>query len=167
MSKSGAFSCVIFVSKNNTMKKVIYLSGDHAGFKLKEKIKKFLEKKNFAIEDLGPYAFNEKDDYPDFVLPMARNVKQKNAVGIIFAGSGEGEAIAVNKLKGIRASVYHGKNLKIVKAARKHNDANILCVGVRFVSENEAKKAIEIFLKTKFLGGRHTKRLKKFEKLGS
>ena len=149
------------------MNKVIYLSGDHAGFKLKEKIKKFLEKKNFVIEDFGPLAYNKKDDYPDFVIPMARAVKKNKNFGIIFAGSGEGEAIAVNKLKDVRASVYHGKNLKILKATREDNDANILCIGARFVSESEAKKAIQIFLKTKFSDGRHTKRLKKFEKLGS
>ena len=149
------------------MNKVIYLSGDHAGFKLKEKIKKFLEKKNFVIEDFGPLAYNKKDDYPDFVIPMARAVKKNKNFGIIFAGSGEGEAIAVNKLKDVRASVYHGKNLKVVKAMREHNDANILCIGARFVSKEEAKKAVEIFLKTKFLGGKHKRRIKKFERLGS
>jgi len=149
------------------MKRVIYLSGDHAGLKLKDKIKSFLEKKGFSVRDFGPYAFNEKDDYPDFVIPMARSTRQKNVTGIIFAGSGEGEAIATNKLKGIRASVYHGKNLQVVKATREHNDANILCIGARFVSEGEAKKAVEIFLKTKFLGGKHKRRIKKFERLGS
>lgn len=151
------------------MKKVIYLSSDHAGFKIKEKIKDFLGKKEFEIRDFGSYVYDEKDDYPDFVIPMAKAVKKKKGkiAGIIFAGSGEGEAIAANKLKGIRASVYHGKNLKIIKATREHNDANILCIGARFVSENEAKKAVEIFLKTKFLGGKHGRRIKKFERLGS
>ena len=149
------------------MNKKIYISGDHAGFNLKKKVKDFLEKKGFEVRDFGPYAFKEMDDYPDFVLPMARSVKQKNAVGIIFAGSGEGEAIAVNKLRGIRASVYHGKNLKIPQVTREHNDANILCIGTRYVSESEAKKAVEIFLKTKFLGGKHKRRIKKFERLGS
>ncbi len=149
------------------MKKVIYLSGDHAGFKLKKKIKDFLRKKEFEIQDFGPYVYDEKDDYPDFAIPMAKAVKKENVLGVIFAGSGEGEAIAVNKLKGIRAGVYHGKNLKVVKAMREHNDANILCIGARFVSKEEAKKAVEIFLKTKFLGGKHKRRIKKFERLGS
>lgn len=149
------------------MKRVIYLSGDHAGFRLKEKARDFLKKKGFEIRDFGPYSYNEGDDYPDFVIPMAKAVKKNNVMGIVFAGSGEGEAIAVNKLKGIRASVYHGKNLKVVKVTREHNDANILCIGARFVSEGEAKKAVEIFLKTKFLGGKHKRRIKKFERLGS
>ena len=149
------------------MKKVICLSGDHAGFKLKEKIKNFLGERNFEVKDFGPLTYDKNDDYPDFVISMARAVKKNKAFGIIFAGSGEGEAIAVNKLKGIRAGVYHGKNLQVVKATREHNDANILCIGARFVSEPEAKKAVEIFLKTKFLGGKHKRRIKKFERLGS
>ena len=148
--------------------KTIHLSGDHAGFKLKEKLKKFLEKKGFTVKDFGPREYNENDDYPDFVIPMARAmIKKKNTVGIIIAGSGEGEAIAVNKIKGIRAALYHGGNPKIVKTTREHNDSNILSLGSRFVKENEAKKAIDIFLKTKFTGGRHRRRLGKYRKLGS
>ena len=148
------------------MKKV-YLSGDHAGFYLKEKLRDFLRKKGFEIRDFGPYAYDKNDDYPDFVIPMAKAVKKDKVFGLVIAGSGEGEAIAINKLKGIRAPVYHGKNLKIIKTTREHNDANILCIGARFVSEKESKKAVEIFLRTKFAKGRHERRLKKFEGLGS
>ena len=146
--------------------KKIYISGDHAGFKLKEKLKKYLEKKGFRIKDFGPHEYNKNDDYPDYVVPMARAVAKNKVRGIITAGSGEGEGIAVNKLKGVRATVYHGKNLRIIKTSREHNNANVLSLGSRFVTENEAKKAIEIFLKTKFSGGRHKRRLKKIEKLG-
>ena len=151
------------------MKQTIFLSGDHAGFKLKEKLKKFLEKKGFTVRDFGPHKYNKNDDYPDFVIPMARAlIKDKNKVrGIIIAGSGQGEAIAVNKIKGIRATLYHGGNTKIVKVTREHNDANVLSFGSRFVTENEAKKAIDIFLKTPFGKGRHKRRLKKFAKFGS
>jgi len=148
------------------MKKV-YLSGDHAGFYLKEKLRDFLRKKGFEIRDFGPYAYDKNDDYPDFVIPMAKAVKKDKVFGLVIAGSGEGEAIAINKLKGIRAPVYHGKNLKIIKTTREHNDANILCIGARFVSEKESKKAVEIFLRTKFAKGRHERRLRKFESLGS
>ncbi|MAG01719.1 ribose-5-phosphate isomerase [Candidatus Pacearchaeota archaeon] len=169
----------------------IYLSGDHAGFKLKEKIKSWLRNeygKNFynspgwagglrdnsrknssiEIEDFGPLEYNEKDDYPDFVIPMAREiVKNKNSKGIIIAGSGQGESIATNKLKGIRAGLYHGGSTKIVKTGRAHDNINILCLGSRFASEKEAKKAIKSFLETPFNKGRHSRRLNKLKHLGS
>jgi len=147
--------------------KKIYISGDHAGFKLKEKLKKFLEKKGFTVKDFGPHKYNKNDDYPDFVVPMARAVKRdKSSRGIIIAGSGMGETMASNKIKGIRTALYHGRNLKIVKTSREHDDSNVLSMGSRFVTEAEAKKAIDIFLKTKFAGGRHRRRLKKFEGIG-
>ena len=88
--------------------KKIYLSGDHAGFKLKENVKKWLLEK-YEVEDIGPLVYDKKDDYPDFVIPMARKVaKNKNSRGLIIAGSGQGEAIATNKIKGIKAGLYHG-----------------------------------------------------------
>ena len=146
----------------------MYLSGDHAGFKIKDRIKKYLEGKGYAVKDFSPKKYNKNDDYPDFVIPMARAMKKNsNSKGIIIAGSGMGEAIAINKLRGIRAVVYHGKNLKFVKTTREHNDSNVLCMGARFVPLDEMKKAINLFLKTKFAGGRHLRRLKKFEKFGS
>ena len=142
--------------------KKIYLSGDHAGFKLKEKLKPWLEKKGFKIKDFGPLKYNKNDDYPDFVIPMARAVKKdKNSVGIIIAGSGQGESIATNKIKGIRTALYHGGSTKIVHTGRAHDDANVLAFGSRFVTESEAKKAINIFLNTKFEKGRHARRLRK------
>ena len=147
--------------------KIVYISGDHAGFKLKEKLKKFLEKKNLTIIDYGPREYNKSDDYPDFVVPMARAVKKtKNSIGLIIAGSGQGESIATNKTKGIRTALYHGGSTKIVQTARAHDDANILSLGSRFVTESEAKKAINLFLKTKFEKGRHKRRVNKISKLG-
>jgi ribose 5-phosphate isomerase B len=140
----------------------IYLSGDHAGFELKEKIREYLKKKGFEPCDFGPYGKNPKDNYPDFVIPMARRVaKEKTSVGIICAGSGQGEAIVANKIKGIRAIVYYGGKMKIVKLGRQHNDANVLSLGARFVTEKEVMRAIKIFLNTKFGKGRHEKRLRK------
>ena len=146
----------------------IYLSGDHAGFILKEKIKKWLEQEGYVVVDCGPFKLDKKDDYPDYVVPMAKKVsKDKGSFGFSFAGSGEGEAIAMNKVKGIRAVVYYGKNLNIVKFSRKHNNANILSFGAWFAKEHECKRAISIFLKTEFdEGSRHERRLKKIEGRG-
>lgn len=141
----------------------LFLSGDHAGFKLKKEIKSYLAKRGYIISDFGPLALDKNDDYPDFVLPMAQKASQINVKSIVIAGSGTGEAIAANKVTGIRAGLYHGGNPKIVKMARAHDDINVLCMGARFVDEAQAKKAIDIFLITKFDGGRHRRRLNKIE----
>ena len=142
----------------------IYLSGDHAGFSLKKKIKLFLEGNGYDIQDMGPYELSKKDDYPDFVIPMAKKVsKNERSRGIVIAGSGIGESIAANKIRGIRAELYHGGKNNIVKTGRAHDDINILCIGSRFVTEIEAERAITVFLKTSFQKGRHLRRLKKIE----
>lgn len=147
------------------MKIKIYLAGDHAGFKLKEKIKPWLEK-NYEVIDLGPLKYNSTDDYPDYVVPLAKKIsKEKNSFGIVFAGSGQGEAIAANRVKGVRATVFYGGSLKIIELSKKHNDANILSLGARFLTEVETKKAIQTWLKTKFSEEkRHKRRLRKIEK---
>jgi len=146
--------------------KKLYVSGDHAGFELKEKLKDFLERKGFEINDFGPHRYNKTDDYPDFVIPMARAVVKNKIRGLIIAGSGQGESIATNKILGVRCALYHGGSTKIVQTARKHDDANVLSLGSRFVTESEAKKAINVFLKTKFGKGRHKRRVGKVNKLG-
>jgi len=143
----------------------IFLGSDHAGFRLKEKIKAFLTKKKISYEDLGPKTYNKSDDYPDFVIPAAKKVaRNKNSRGIILGYSGQGEAIAANKVKGIRAVVYYGKNPRIISLSRQHNDANVLSLGSGFIKEKEALSAINQFLKTRFEGGRHKRRLRKIEK---
>ncbi|MEX0933082.1 MAG: RpiB/LacA/LacB family sugar-phosphate isomerase [Candidatus Pacearchaeota archaeon] len=152
--------------------KKIYISGDHAGFNLKEEIKPWLQKEGYEIREFGPYDYKKDDDYPDFIISMAKALvkdKDKNSRGLIIAGSGQGEMIAANKLKGIRAALFYGGNLKIIKTTRKHNDSNILCIGARFIrDEAEVKKAIDLFLKTRFSNaGRHKRRLEKFKSLGS
>ena len=107
--------------------KKIVLGTDHAGFELKEEIKKFLIQSGFEVEDMGTSKYDPGDDYPDFIVPAAKKVAaDPNAKGIIFGGSGQGEAIAANKVKGIRAAVYYGDNLDIVKLSRAHNNCNIL-----------------------------------------
>ena len=147
----------------------IFIGTDHAGFELKEKIVPFLKELGCDVVDKGAYELNKEDDYPDFVKPVAGAVAdERGSFGIILGGSGEGEEISANKIEGIRAAEYYGGNLEIVKLAREHNDANILSLGARFVGEEEAKKAVKIFLETKFSGDeRHIRRINKIEGIES
>ena len=139
--------------------KKIFISSDHAGFKLKENIKMYLDKKNYRYFDLGPENSN-RVDYPDYAHKVAKKVKlNKNHVGILVCGSGTGMAISANKTKGIRAAVCY--NLRSTRLSRQHNNANIIALGSRLTKKKDALKLIEIFLKTKFEGGRHLKRIKK------
>ena len=137
----------------------IFISSDHAGYKLKEQIKLHLSKKKISFKDMGPYN-NDRVDYPDFAHKVARRVKiNKNNIGILVCGSGIGMNIAANKHKNIRAAQCF--NLKSAKLSRLHNDANIITLGSRLLTKKKALKFISIFLNTKFEGGRHLKRVKK------
>ncbi len=139
--------------------KKIFISSDHAGFKLKESIKMYLSKKRLSFQDLGP-SNDDKVDYPDYAHKVAKKVKtSKNNVGILVCGSGTGMNIAANKHKNIRAAQCF--NLKSTKLSRLHNDANIITLGARVLSKNNALKFISVFLNTKFEGGRHSKRIRK------
>ena len=139
--------------------KKIFISSDHAGYKLKEDIKIFLNKKKYSFTDLGPDNDN-RVDYPDFAHKVAKKVKiNKNHVGILVCGSGMGMNIAANRHKNIRAAQCF--NLKSTKLSRLHNDANIITLGSRLLKKKNVMNMINIFLKTKFNGGRHTKRIKK------
>ncbi len=139
--------------------KKIFISSDHAGFKLKESIKMYLSKKKLSFQDLGPINDN-KVDYPDYAHKVAKKVKaSKNNVGILVCGSGTGMNIAANKHKNIRAAQCF--NIKSTKLSRLHNDANIITLGSRVLSKNNALKFISVFLNTKFEGGRHSKRIRK------
>ena len=139
--------------------KKIFISSDHAGFKLKETIKSYLIKKKRDFEDLGPYN-SARVDYPDFAHKLARKVRNnKNNIGILVCGSGMGMNIAANRHKNIRAAQCF--NLKSTKLSRLHNDANIITLGSRLLTEKIALSCIGIFLNTKFEGGRHSKRIKK------
>ena len=137
----------------------IFISSDHAGYKLKEEIKLHLSKKKISFEDMGPFNDN-RVDYPDFAHKVAKRVKtNKNNFGILVCGSGMGMNIAANRHKNIRAAQCF--NLKSTKLSRLHNDANIITLGSRLISKKNAIKYLNIFLKTKFEGGRHKKRIKK------
>ena len=139
--------------------KKIFISSDHAGFKLKEYIKISLKNKNLRFEDLGPEN-NSRVDYPDYAHKLARKVKvNKNNIGILVCGSGTGMNIAANKHKNIRAAQCF--NTKSTKLSRLHNDANIITLGSRLISKKNALKFVSIFLNTNFDGGRHLKRVKK------
>ncbi len=146
-------------------KKIIYLASDHTGFELKEKIAKYLSSIKVVYDDLGPYTLDEQDDYPDYIIPVANKVSQdKNSLGIIIGGSGQGEAIVSNKVTGIRAVVLYSYNEDIIKLSKEHNNSNILSLGARFINEKEAIKAVSLWLKTPFSEEeRHKRRLKKIE----
>ena len=139
--------------------KKIFISSDHAGFKLKEAIKKYLLSKKLTFQDLGPNN-NTRVDYPDFAHKVAKKVKiSKNNVGILVCGSGMGMNIAANRHKNIRAAQCF--NLKSTKLSRLHNDANIITLGSRLLNKKLALNCVNTFLNTKFEGGRHIKRIKK------
>ena len=139
--------------------KKIFISSDHAGFRLKESIKMYLSKKKLSFQDLGPLNDN-KVDYPDYAHKVAKKVKMsKNNVGILVCGSGTGMNIAANKHKNIRAAQCF--NLKSTKLSRLHNDANIITLGSRVLSKKNALNYVSVFLNTKFEGGRHSKRIRK------
>ena len=149
------------------MKQKIFLGADHAGFSLKEEVKKHLQKEGYHVEDKGAYEPDDKDDYPDFIFPVAKEVaKNHGSKGIIFGASGQGEAIAANRIKGIRAALYYGSSLNIVKLSRTHNNANILSLGARFLAKKDALEAVKLWLGTEFSNEeRHIRRVKKLDNL--
>ena len=140
------------------VKKVV-LASDHAGFKLKECIKKFLVKKRKKILDLGTKNM-ESVDYPDFAHLLSKKMKKKNnQMGILICGSGIGMDMAANKHKNIRAALCY--NIKSTKLSRLHNNANVMAIGARLTKKNLALKCVSAFMLTPFEGGRHNKRVKK------
>ncbi|NVN97272.1 RpiB/LacA/LacB family sugar-phosphate isomerase [Candidatus Nomurabacteria bacterium] len=141
----------------------IYIGSDHAGYELKEKLKIYMQGLNIEVVDKGAFTLDNEDDYPDFIVPVAEAViKDSGSFGIVIGGSGEGEQISANKIDGIRAIEFYGGNLEIVKLGREHNDANILSLGARFITEDEAKNAILLFMNTPFTNdARHIRRINK------
>lgn len=142
----------------------IHLATDHAGLDLKIIIKSYLIKKGHVIIDHGASDYDSLDDYPDFIFPCAHAVAaDQQSRGIIFGGSGQGEAMAANRIKGIRAAVYYNGPDEIVRLSRKHNNANILSLGARFMSEEEIFDVIDLWLTESFEGGRHQRRIDKLD----
>ena len=158
----------------------IYLAGDHAGFRLKSALLEHLPVLGHEVEDLGPLTLDPEDDYPDFVTPLAhRLANETDAIGIVCAGSGQGEAMCANRIPGVRATVFYGKTeanapldsegghtedgFDIIRLSRRHNNANLLSIGARFVSPEVADEAVRIFISTEFdASSRHARRLSKF-----
>lgn len=139
--------------------KIIGLASDHAGFEIKEYIRSLLEAQGMAYKDFGAYS-PESFDYPDSGHPLACAVEKGEVYpGIAVCGSGNGIAMTLNKHQGIRAALSW--NADIARLGRAHNDANILVLPGRFISEEEARKALDVFLSTPFEGGRHQRRIDK------
>ena len=147
------------VKNKKTKSGKVLLASDHAGFKLKEEIKKFLIKKRKKILDLGTKN-NNSVDYPDYAHLLSKKMKKnKNQLGILVCGSGAGMSMTANKHKNIRAALCY--NIKSTKLSRSHNNANVMTLGSRLIKKNVALKCVNIFLKTNFDGGRHLRRVKK------
>ncbi|MFQ6605775.1 MAG: RpiB/LacA/LacB family sugar-phosphate isomerase [Fidelibacterota bacterium] len=142
----------------------IILATDHAGFELKENVKDWLQSEGYTVEDFGAFEYDGDDDYPDYIQPAARVVAHSpGAMGIIFGGSGQGEAMAANRVKGARAAVYYDGPEAIVRLSRQHNNANILSLGARFISFAKARDVIALWLKEPFAGERHERRIRKLD----
>jgi len=129
----------------------IYIGTDHAGYELKESLKQWLSDLGHEVEDMGAYSFDPQDDYNEPIVRVAQNVAQnEGSVGIVLGGSGQGEAIQANRIKGIRAAVFYGGDLNIVRLSREHNNANVLSLAARMLSEQEAREAVRAWLETSF-----------------
>ena len=139
----------------------VHLASDHAGFELKEFIQDKLSELGYKVEDNGAHEFDAHDDYPGIIRPAAEAVAEnKHSRAIIFGKSGQGEAMMANRVPRVRAAVYAGGDMEVVKLAREHNDANVLSIGAGFVPPEEAWEAVQLFLKTVFSGeDRHVRRI--------
>ncbi|MCX7661175.1 MAG: ribose 5-phosphate isomerase B [Candidatus Omnitrophica bacterium] len=145
------------------MKERILIASDHAGFSLKEELKKYLQNLSFDVKDLGTYS-EERCDYPDFAYNLASLIFQrKYKRGILICKTGIGNSIVANRFPGVRAGLCY--NIKSARLSREHNDTNVLVLGAEFVSKDYAKKILKTWLNTKFLKGRHRRRLNKIKKI--
>ena len=153
----------------------IFVGSDHAGFGLKQALIPYLQEMGHEVVDKGAAEYDEKDDYPDFVIPVAREVSMhpNEVKGIVFGGSGQGEAMCANKFRNVRATVYYGRGNSlvnegesIIELSRQHNDANVLSFGARFITEDEMKERVRTWLATPFSEiERHKRRIEKINKI--
>jgi len=144
----------------------IYCASDHAGFELKGKLLLYIKELGFEVIDQGAHTYEADDDYPDYIAMAAADVSSDpdSARGIVLGGSGQGEAMVANRFPWVRAAVYYGGATDIVTLSREHNDANVLSLGARFISDEEAREAVRLFLTTEFTAEeRHVRRIKKIE----
>ena len=162
----------------------IYLATDHTGFELKEKIKTYLKENNYDVEDCGAFEFNKDDDYPDFISKAAKHVSEdpENSRGIVIGGSGQAEMIVANKFKNVRCVLFYAALAPIraaditgrmstdpyemIRLTREHNDANMLSIGVRFISDDEAVKVTKMWIETPYPAEeRHARRINKIKEI--
>ena len=148
------------------MKKII-LATDHAGFELKEKVKEWLLKNGYEVLDFGAFEYDSRDDYPDFISKAGEEIsKNPQNLGIIFGGSGQGEAMMANRFKNVRATVFYGGSREILKLSKEHNNANVLSVGARFVDQETILDDIKYWLENNFQNEeRHQRRIKKIDQI--
>jgi ribose 5-phosphate isomerase B len=128
----------------------VYIGADHGGFELKQEIIKYLSTAKVAVKDCGNFAVDPNDNFTDFVAPVVQGVLKDGGVGILLCGTGIGISIAANHYKGIRAALVH--SVEYAKLSRMHNDANVLCMGGRFMDKKTAVEIVEMFLNTKLDG---------------
>lgn len=154
----------------------IYFATDHAGFEMKEELISFVKELGHDVEDLGATEYDETDDYPDFISKAAVKVSEawqdeehrgeEEVRAVILGGSGQGEAMVANRFPRVRAAVFYGGGADIIKIFREHNDANIISLGARMISIDEAKNAVSKWLSTPFYGAeRHARRIKKIDEI--
>src|SRR3989338_10196968 len=155
----------------------IFIGTDHAGFVLKEKLVEFLKAQGYEVVDKGAFEYDESDDYPDFVIPVARGVSQnpkpEETRGIVLGATGEGEAITANKFPHVRAVVYYGRancvvddEADIIQRSREHNNANVLSLAAQYLTEDDMLEAVARWLKTPYSGAeRHVRRLGKIDQI--
>lgn len=143
----------------------IFIAADHAGFEMKQELKRYLEDLGYELEDVGPFALDPTDDYPDYVIPLAKKVAQNpGSRGIIVAGSGQGEIMCANKVRGIRAALLYDEYS--ARISRDHNDATVAALGARVLDIETAKRLVKLWLETPFSGEeRHKRRLQKIADL--
>ncbi len=144
----------------------IYIGSDHAGFAMKGELIEYLKTLSVESFDCGPFEYNHEDDYPDYISLVANEVSKdpENSKGIILGFSGQGEAMVANRFPNVRCAVFYGGTKHIITLSREHNDANMLSLGAHFLTTQEAKQAVEMWLHTEFTGEeRHVRRIKKIE----
>lgn len=144
----------------------IYIGSDHAGFEMKRELTPFLSENGFDVVDCGPKEYKHEDDYPDYISIVAENISREPlSRGIVIGWSGQGEAMVANRFASVRCAVFYGGPKHVLTLSREHNDANILSLGSNFITTQEAKDAVLLWLGTKFSGDeRHIRRIKKIEK---
>ena len=141
----------------------VYFATDHAGFALKETLVPYVrDVLGFTVVDCGAHAYDEQDDYPEFISLVGKAVSEDpvNTRAVILGGSGQGEAMVANRFQGVRATVYYGGPRDIITLSREHNNANVLSLGARFLDEEEAKEVVALWLQTEFsMDERHVRRI--------